>query len=241
MPMEVAKGRVTLNKYGSDVPIADLTPAEAVLLHVLHGPANGGRTFGDEFNKIEVIGIAKIATGKTKKTVIQEAIPEKVLKGKQLTPATPEQFIQGDIITPAVPEKRIPAKGKPEDKDYTPETLIKAQPEQRAPGYRIAAQPATYEPDTIVPAVPEVIKEEPILVDRTPAQELTRLCNKYAQAKNKKGNLIVDSIWIDKLNPSLPLTFKDIDWTTIGELSASPDVQPAALNYVTEKVFTAPK
>jgi hypothetical protein len=235
--MEVAKGRVTLNKYGSDVPISDLTPAEAILLHVLHGPANGGRTFGDDFNKIEVIGTAKVATGQVKRIVLQAAVPEKVLKGKQISPAQPEQVVRGEVIKPAQPEKRIPAKGTPGDKDYVPETLIPAQLEQRAPGYLIAAQPATFEPDTIVPAVPELVKEEPILVDRTPVQELARLRKKYSQAKNSKGNLIVDSIWTDRMNPSLPKTFKEIDWTQVGDMASSPDVQPAALNYVTEQVL----
>jgi hypothetical protein len=235
--MEVAKGRVCLNKYGSDVPITDLTPAEAILLHVLHGPANGGRTFGDDFSKIEVIGTAKIATGKVKRTIVQEAVPEKTLKGKQLTPAVPEQFVPGDVITPVQPEKKTPAKGNPGDKDYVPETVTKAVAEVRGPGYKIAAQAATYDPDTIIPALPEVVKEEPILVDRTPAQELARLRKKYGQAKNKKGELIVDTIWTDKINPALPATFKDIDWAQVGELASSPDLQPASLNYVTQSVI----
>ena len=58
--MEVANCRLRLNKVGSDVPLNDVTPAEAMLLHILHGPANGGSTFGEEFDKITITGSAKV-------------------------------------------------------------------------------------------------------------------------------------------------------------------------------------
>ena len=58
--MEIANVRVRLTKVGSDVPLKDVTPAEALLLHILHGPSNGGLTFGDEFDKIEVVGTAQV-------------------------------------------------------------------------------------------------------------------------------------------------------------------------------------
>ena len=37
----------------------DITPAEAVLLHLLHQANNGGSSFGEEFDKITDIGVAK--------------------------------------------------------------------------------------------------------------------------------------------------------------------------------------
>ena len=61
--MEIANTRVRLNKVGSDVPLNDITPAEAMLLHILHGAANGGSTFGEEFEKLTVTGTAKVKEG----------------------------------------------------------------------------------------------------------------------------------------------------------------------------------
>jgi hypothetical protein len=58
--MEIANCRLRLNKVGSDVPLKDLTPAEAMFLHILHGPSNGGLTFGEEFDKIVIVGTAKV-------------------------------------------------------------------------------------------------------------------------------------------------------------------------------------
>jgi hypothetical protein len=58
--MQIANVRLRLNKVGSDVPLKDVTPAEAMFLHILHGPSNGGSTFGEEFEKITVIGSAKV-------------------------------------------------------------------------------------------------------------------------------------------------------------------------------------
>jgi hypothetical protein len=51
---ETAVVRVRLNKFGSDVPKAGVTPPEAVLLHVLHQANNGGATFGEDQDKIEI-------------------------------------------------------------------------------------------------------------------------------------------------------------------------------------------
>lgn len=50
--MQTANARLRLNKVGSDVPITGLTPAEALVLHILHQGNNGGSTFGEEFEKI---------------------------------------------------------------------------------------------------------------------------------------------------------------------------------------------
>lgn len=67
--MEVANCRVRLNKVGSDTPVNNITPAEAMLLHILHGNQNGGMTFGEEFEKIKVVGTAMVDTGDKKKVV----------------------------------------------------------------------------------------------------------------------------------------------------------------------------
>lgn len=73
--MEIANGRLRLNKVGSDIPIVGLTPAEALVLHILHQGNNGGSTFGEEFDKIKVEGEAKVET--------EAAVPEeKDLDGK---------------------------------------------------------------------------------------------------------------------------------------------------------------
>lgn len=53
--MEIANVRVRLDKLGSDVPKAGVTPAEALLLHILHQTNNGGSTFGEDMSKIEVL------------------------------------------------------------------------------------------------------------------------------------------------------------------------------------------
>ncbi|MDE2097287.1 MAG: hypothetical protein KGL39_08600 [Patescibacteria group bacterium] len=189
MPMEVANGRCVLNKYGSDTPVYNITPAEAIVLHTLHGPSNGGRTFGEEFTKITVIGIAKVDTGKTERKQVKAPLPAKKHE---------------EIVTPQVSEL-----GKP---DYKPQVtrIVIDEPEQ-----------------------PAVFADVPVLVDRTPAQELARLRAKYGQAKNKKGDLIIDGIWADRLNPKMPEKFSDINWTQVGELSSSTDLQPASVNYVT--------
>lgn len=59
--METATVRIVLNKVGSDVPKSDVTPAEAMFLHILHGPANGGKTFGEKMDNIKVDGTAMVS------------------------------------------------------------------------------------------------------------------------------------------------------------------------------------
>ena len=61
--MEVAKTRLVHNKLGSDVPINDCTPAEAMLLHILHGPNNGGKTFTEKMDNFTVVGQAMVQDG----------------------------------------------------------------------------------------------------------------------------------------------------------------------------------
>ncbi|MEI6482971.1 MAG: hypothetical protein WCO62_06105 [Betaproteobacteria bacterium] len=53
--MELANGRLRLNKLGSDVPVSNITPAEALILHIVHQGNNGGSTFGEDFEKITVV------------------------------------------------------------------------------------------------------------------------------------------------------------------------------------------
>lgn len=75
--MEIANVRLVLNKQGDDLPKNNVTPAEAMLLHVLHGPINGGKTFGDEFKKVEIIGTAMVNTGEFKKVIDKPGITAK--------------------------------------------------------------------------------------------------------------------------------------------------------------------
>jgi len=60
--MEQANIRVRLNKQGDDVPIVGCTPAEAVVLHVLHQNNNGGRTFADDIKNWEVKDVTEAKT-----------------------------------------------------------------------------------------------------------------------------------------------------------------------------------
>lgn len=57
--MELANGRLRLNKLGSDVPVTNITPAEALVLHIVHQGNNGGSTFGEDFDKITVVSDVK--------------------------------------------------------------------------------------------------------------------------------------------------------------------------------------
>ena len=77
--MEVANVRLRLTKVGSDVPLRDVTPAQAMLLHILHGPANGGMTFGEEFEKINVVGTAKVVVTPA---VVEPLVPAVGVKGQ---------------------------------------------------------------------------------------------------------------------------------------------------------------
>lgn len=81
--MELANARLRLNKVGSDVPIVGLTPAESLLLHVLHQANNGGSTFGEDFDKIKIIGEAK--TGDKPRTNSEELARLKAKYGHCVT------------------------------------------------------------------------------------------------------------------------------------------------------------
>lgn len=238
--MEIANVRVKLEKVGSDVEVKDATPAEVMFLHILHSPRNGGESFGRNNDQVNINGTAMIDTGQRKKIVTKAAVPEQIQKGKLVSEAQPQQIVPGALIAPAVPEHKVPgvpAKGTPGKPDYvTPilETLVKAQPEQRGPGYLIQAVPAVYGPDMVIPMQPEEFKMEPILRPRTDAEELARLVRKYNQARDKQNKPIINSVWPDRLNPNLPQKFSDINWTQVNEMFGG--LQPEALNYATGSI-----
>jgi hypothetical protein len=223
--MEIANGRLRLNKVGSDVPIKDFTPAEAMLLHILHGPANGGLTFGEEFKHIEVVGTAKVQ--------VKASIPE-VREPDFETPAVAEQRIPGKIIKVGVPaveaKPAIPPVGKPGDPNYEP--MVPAVEAKQA-------IPEVREPDQIVPAKsPQLVRGKvlqvavpAVLRDRTNAEERRRLASKY-QARNKDNKFIIDEVWPDKISPNLPVKFKDIPWAS----ASSANIEAASVNYVTGSV-----
>ncbi len=94
--MEIANVRLRLNKLGSDVPLKDVTPAEAMFLHILHGPYNGGLTFGEEFSKIEIVGEALVAGTKT--VVDKPEVPAKAAVGTLGTPG----YTLAVVAVPAV-------------------------------------------------------------------------------------------------------------------------------------------
>ena len=117
--MQVANVRLRLNKNGSDIPLFNVTPAEAVILHVLHQGNNGGMTFGEQFEKIEVLPNPAF----DRVEVIEE---EKIVPGSPEVPGTPSQevvgtpdkpgykpFVPGKAFIPATPDKTIPAVTKP--------------------------------------------------------------------------------------------------------------------------------
>lgn len=219
--MEIANVRVRLNKDGSDVPVKDVTPAEAMFLHILHGANCNGQTYGEDFSKIEVVGTAMIDTGTRKKVVTKEAVAQAVQKGKLVTPAQPERLIPGKVVTEAKS-----AVGQPGTPGFVP-----AVAEVREPTIKVLAVPAVYEPDTIIAAQPEEFRLEPVLRERTDAEELSRLVKKYNGAKNKQNKPIILEVWTDRLNPKLPQKFSDINWKQVNEMFGN--LEPVALNYAT--------
>ena len=222
--MQVANARLVLNKVGSDVPIFGLTPAEAMVLHLAHQVNNGGKTFGDEMEKINLLGDAMEPSGKFKKVVDVPAVAEKIVKGALLKPAQPAQLIKGKVIKEATPEQLI--KGT----DGKPDTKIPAQAAVCEPDIQIPAQEAVYAADTIVPAQDEVSHDEPIMVKRTDIQEFRRLMRKYGHLVNKKGDNFLKLIW-PGLNPVLPQNFSDLK---AAELLYN-GLEVAAVDYVTGK------
>ena len=123
-----------MNKQSDDVPVMGCTPAEAIILHVLHQNMNGGKTFEFKDDKGAL----------------------------RFVPAT---------ITQALTD------GKP----------------------------------------------------RTHSQELRRLTAKYGHNVNKQAQKIVTLLWPNKMNPSLPEKFADLNWREI----TYDGLEVASLNYAT--------
>ena len=107
--MEIANVRVRLTKVGSDVPLSNVTPAEAMLLHILHGPANGGSTFGEDFEKITVVGTAKVDEGgKLRDRTDAEEVRRLGAKYNQARDKENKPFINSicpDKLNPKLPQK----------------------------------------------------------------------------------------------------------------------------------------
>lgn len=107
--MEIANARLRLNKVGSDVPVTGMTPAEALVLHVLHQANNGGSTFGEEFEKIVIAKTpAQTITGRTE---------EEVIPAVEAVAGKPAVGVLGQLgyvaAVPAIPAKAavtVPAK-----------------------------------------------------------------------------------------------------------------------------------
>jgi len=106
---------------------------------------------------------------------------------------------------------------------------------QLQPGF-VAAKNAVTKEVLVKPAVVEVTHEEPLLRDRTDAEELRRLYGKYNGARDKNSKPIIETIWPDRFNPKLPQTFKDIKWAEVGASAAG--VELAAINYATGALAT---
>ena len=188
--MEIANIRIKLNKVGSDVPKNDVTPAEAMLLHILHGPHNGGETFGERGQHIKIVGTAKVDTG--------ERVSDRV------RPAVPAHINQGKVVKVGIVGQ--PARGEPGRPGYV--AAIQSVNEEREPDTMVPEVPA------------EVITWVPVLRDRTDAEELSRLISKYGGAQEKSGARIVNIIWPDRFNPRLPQTFKEIKWAEVAQASS---------------------
>lgn len=236
--MELANGRLRLNKAGNDVPIIGLTPAEALVLHVLHQANNGGSTFGEEFEKIQVTGEAQTVVGVSPEEIIPavEAVP-----AVEACPAVAAK--PAVAYKPAVPHKPAtvgtPAVGTPSTPSYKPAIAgtpeIPGQPEVLAQD-AVEAQPAVAavaavaaQPQKVKPAV---TKTRP----RTDVEEVRRLTAKYGRNVNKKGDRILKLIW-PEMSPKLPQKFSDLDWKNLN----FDGVEVGAVNYATGAPLVANK
>lgn len=213
MPMEVGNCRLIMEKVGNDVPLFNVTPAECQFLHIIHNSRNGGKTFGEKMDNIEVIGTAMVDTGQREKVITKEAIPTQTIRGKVIKDAIPEQLIKGK-----------PPVGKVGDPNYQaaiPDTRIPAQPEQK-------------EPDVVVPEQPEQSYMKPILRVRTSAEEYRRLASKYNGAKDKTNTPIIRQVFPDK--NKLPERFSELVWPDI--TADASEIATAPLNYATGALAT---
>lgn len=94
--MEIANARLVLNKFGSDTPLKDITPAEAMFLHILHGPSNGGKTFGEEFDKIQIVGTAKVEVSPA---IIEPMVPARGTPGNPgYAPEVPAKVVKAAVL-----------------------------------------------------------------------------------------------------------------------------------------------
>ena len=112
--MEIANVWLRLTKEGSDVPLKDVTPAQAMFLHILHQNNNGGLSFGEEFSKITVTGTAIVidvpAVEEVREadyvTAAQPAVGEVGKPGYRA--AIPPQMVKGAVLAEAVSAKTHP-------------------------------------------------------------------------------------------------------------------------------------
>jgi hypothetical protein len=216
--MQIANARLRLNKVGSDVPVTGITPAEALVLHVLHQSNNGGSTFGEDFDKIDIQGDALVVTGNEPETVVEEvhAVPYQAAR-----PAV--AAVTGRPPVPAIPAQ--PQVGIPGQVGYKPAVAavaevagIEAIPAQDA----VAEVKATaYQPKKTIPG-------KQITRLRTDVEEVRRLTAKYGGCVNKKGDKIVKLIW-PEMSPRLPQLFSELDWKGI----QYDGTEVAAINYLT--------
>lgn len=246
--MEIANARLRLNKFGSDVPVKDMTPAEALVLHVLHQANNGGSTFGEEFEKIDIKGEAQTVTGMTDGKVIPAVPAQPAIEGRPAIagkpavaykPAVePVAYRAAVLGKPAIAAQL--AVGNPGEPGYKPAVEavaampfqpevkeVKAQPEVPAQE-AVAAIPAI-EAGAAVEAISEqVIPPKPIERPRTDVEEFRRLTAKYGRNVNKKGERILKLIW-PEMSPKLPQKFSELDWKNLNY----DGVEVGAVNYIT--------
>lgn len=241
--MQIANARLRLTKVGNDVPVMGMTPAEALVLHVLHQANNGGSTFGEEFEKIELQkGEAQTVTGMTEEQVIpmvEAVVGKPAIPGKQAVAykAAVEAIAYKAAVQgkPAIAAQ--PAVGNPGEPGYKPAieavAAVPFQPEVK----EVKAQPEVLAQDAVeaVPAViavaakPEqTIPAKPISRDRTDVEEMKRLTAKYGRNVNKKGDRILKLIW-PEMSPKLPSRFDQLDWKNL----SFDGVEVASVNYLT--------
>jgi hypothetical protein len=210
--MEQANVRIRMNKLGDDVPLQNATPAELLILHVLHQNNNGGKTFADFVDKdgalkVENITEAAVDTGKK---VLDKVIPAQ--PGRAAVPARAAIPARAEIPGRAA----IGTPGKP---GYMP--AVEAIP-------AVEGIPA-YEGAPEVKATPEQVVWRAVVRPRTDVEELRRLTAKYGHNVNKMGQKIVSLIWPDKMNPKLPQKFSELKMAEI----QYDGTEVASLNYAT--------
>jgi hypothetical protein len=221
--MQIANARLRLNKVGSDVPITGVTPAEALVLHVLHQANNGGSTFGEDFDKIDIQGEALVESQIP--DMVQPAIP--AISYQPAKPATAP--VQGRPYIPGKPAViGVLAQGTPGQPGYV--AGVEGQPEVLG----VAAIPYTPAQDAVPEIKARAYQPERVLTyktgtrPRTDVEEIRRLTAKYGNCVNKRGDKIVKLIW-PEMSPKLPQKFSELDWKGI----QYDGTEVAAINYLT--------